>query len=155
MTTNATATNSGTTTNNTAAGAADAAAKTRAERLNRKVADAHPITDAKSAQAYADAVLAATATEKNQPMYNSSGFTTPASLAGQDVANLVRMSVSISNAIAQKVSDPAQSDAASAGLGVIRNYSDTAVSQAQEAEEARVLAAAAKINARKAAAKGK
>lgn len=143
--TNNTATNAGTTTPEDK--------KPRAERLNRKAAADFPIKDAKSAQAYVDGVLRLTATEKNQPMYNGHGFTTPAGLATQDVENLVRMSVSISAAIAQKISDPTQTEAATRGLAICGEYNSEARDLAQTAHDERVLAEAARIKARQQTAK--
>lgn len=148
MTTNATATN---TTATNAGNAEDK--KPRAERLNRKAAADFPIKDAKSAQSYVDGVLRLTATEKNQPMYNGHGFTTPAGLATQDVDNLVRMSVSISAAIAQKISDPTQTEAATRALAICGEYNNDAANLAQTAHDERVLAEAARIKARQQTAK--
>lgn len=142
-------------TNGNSTPTSGAATKTRESRNNHAAATSNPITDATTAQAYCDAVRAATASDKGSSMYNGSGFVTPAALDNQDTENLVRMGASINDALARRVSqDGPAGQAAQTGLNIISDHARNAADIQTEARNQRILAEAAQIQARQAAKAG-
>ncbi len=116
--------------------------KTRESRNNHKAAESNPITDTASAQRYADAVLEATKNDTSSTMINGSGFVFPAILNKQDIENLVRLSVSINNALASRVAaEGDEGTAARNALTLIGEYASSAGDLQEAAKMARAKAA--------------
>lgn len=124
------------------------APKTRESRNNHAAAESHRITDAGSAQAYCDAVRAATVNDKPSSMFNGSGFVTPASLDNQDTDNLIRMAASINDALARRVGQDGEvGTAAQNGLNIIAAHASNAAEIQENARNERILAEARRIQA--------
>ena len=135
--------------NNT--GTTATATKTRESRNNHAAAKAHPITDAKSAQAYCDSVREATKADTNSAMFNGSGFVTPGVLDNQDTENLVRMGASINDALARRVAQDGDAGAAAQnGLNILSDHARNAAEIQENARNERILREAEAIKQRQA-----
>lgn len=120
----------------------------REPRINRMIAERHTITDAATAQAYADDARETTRSEKASPMFNSRGFNTPWVLIDQDVENLIRMGASINDALAHKATAEGEAgELAANGLSILSDHSRTAAKIQSDARNARILAEADRIRA--------
>ena len=122
----------------------------RQYRNNHSIAETHTITDAKSAQAYCDALVAATKGDKPSVMFNSSGFVTPSILDNHSIDNLIRMGCSIVNALANRIADTNQGEAAQEALRTIGSYASSAAQIQQNARDERILRQAEEIRKAKA-----
>lgn len=141
MSTTQTPANSTDTSTSNGTGAAAADAKTpRETRNNHKAAEGIKITNAQTAQQYHDQVMQDTASDKQQPMFNGSGFTTPAILARHDPANLLRMSICISAALAAHVAnDGEQGEQAKSALAISSDFAKQAGVLQEETRQFRTL----------------
>jgi hypothetical protein len=117
----------------------------RQYRNNHSIAETHNIVDAKSAQMYADALLAATKDDKTSVMFNSSGFVTPSHLDNHSIENLVRMTASIINSLALRIGTSNDSDEATKALSIISNYAMGAATIQQNARDDRLVRQAEEI----------
>ena len=133
----------------------DSTTKTKASRNNHAAAEAHPITDAASAQAYADAVASATASDTPSNMVNGSGFVTPGQmLKRQDTANLRRMLASITSEVASRVgNDGTEGIEARDTLTIAAEHARSAGALQEEAKNKRICDQADAIRAKQRTAK--
>jgi hypothetical protein len=122
----------------------------RQYRNNHSIAESHLITDGKSAQAYCDALVAATKNDKPSVMFNSSGFVTPSILNNHSIENLVRMACSIVNAMACRIADMNHGESAQEALRIVNSYAAGAAKIQQNALDERILRQAEEIRKAKA-----
>jgi hypothetical protein len=140
MSTTQTQANSTDTSTSNGTGAAADAKTPRETRNNHKAAEGIKITNAQTAQQYHDQVMQDTANDKQQPMFNGSGFTTPAILARHDPANLLRMSICISAALAAHVAnDGEQGEQAKSALAISSDFAKQAGVLQEETRQFRTL----------------